>query len=308
MRNFIRPVRRLVGATCLGYHGGIGDHLMLSTLARELKRRGHRRVFIITQYPDLFLGNTDIDGVTPAGSNLSRLYIRLAGDRALWPTYLLNHDPVADTRDPPPDPALAYLCRVVGITGRVALRPYLTLSEPERAWGAAYRGCIAVQSSGLGAGVRCLNKEWYPERFAEVAAHLIGSHPVVQVGSPDDPPVPHTHDLRGKTSVRQLAAVLANCRMFVGLEGMPMHMARAVDCPSVIVYGGRLRPDQIGYICNENLYTPVACAPCWRFSRCDFGRVCLEMITARDVIAAAERLLARPRDGLAVETYEITEG
>jgi ADP-heptose:LPS heptosyltransferase len=96
--------------------------------------------------------------------------------------------------------------------------------------------------------------------------------------------------------------------MFVGLEGLPMHMARAVDCPSVIVYGGRLRPDQIGYICNENLYTPVACAPCWLDWQCDFGRICLEMITARDVIAAAERLLARPRDGLAVETYEITTG
>ena len=87
-----------------------------------------------------------------------------------------------------------------------------------------------------------------------------------------------------------------------------MHMARAVDCPSVIVYGGRLRPDQIGYICNENLYTPMACAPCWREHRCDFDRACMDAITAPDVIAAAGRMLARPRDGLAVESYEITGG
>jgi ADP-heptose:LPS heptosyltransferase len=308
MRHLVQPVRRLVGATCLGHLGGIGDQLMLSTVARELKRRGCRHVFIICGYPELFQGNPDVDRAAAPGSRLLWLFTRLAGDRALWPSYVINYDPITDTRDAPPDPAVAYMCRVVGITGQVALRPYLTLSEPERAWGAAYRGCIAVQSSGLSARFRLLNKQWYPERFAEVAAHLIAAHPVVQVGSPDDPPVPHTHDLRGRTSLRQLAAVLANCRMFVGLVGLPMHMARAVDCPSVIVYGGRERPDQTGYICNENIYNGVACAPCWRDSRCDFGRVCLEMITARDVIAAAERLLARPRDGLAVETYEITTG
>src|SRR5262249_14318072 len=153
------------------------------------------------------------------------------------------------------------------------------------------RGCIAIQSSGLSGRWLLLNKQWFPERFAEVAAHLIKSHPVVQVGSAQDPPVPCTHDLRGKTSLRQLAGLLANCRMYVGLEGMPMHMARAVDCPSVIVYGGRLRPDQIGYICNENLYNAVECAPCWLDTRCNFGRVCMDMITTAAAIEAVERML-----------------
>jgi hypothetical protein len=304
-RHLVRPVRRLIGANCLFYHGGIGDHLLLSTIARELKRRGSRYVFIISDYPDLFLGNRDVDAVTAPDSPRAWAFMKLAGDRTVMPTYLINYDPATDTRDPPPDPAVAYMCRMAGITGPIAVRPYFTLPEAEREWGAPYRGCIAVQSSGLSAKFPSLNKQWYPERFAEVAAHLIKSHPVVQVGSPDDPPVPHTHDLRGRTSLRQLAALFFHCRMYVGLEGMPMHMARAVDCPSVIVYGGRLRPDQIGYICNENLYNPVACAPCWLDSRCDFGRVCMETISTQAVVEAAERMLARPRDGLAVESYEI---
>jgi ADP-heptose:LPS heptosyltransferase len=96
--------------------------------------------------------------------------------------------------------------------------------------------------------------------------------------------------------------------MFLGPETMPMHLARAVDCPSVIVYGGRISPEQIGYICNENVYRKMECGPCWREHRCDFDRACLSSIAAPDVIAAAERLLARPRDGLAVESYEITGG
>ncbi len=306
VRSFKRfALRRLVDATCLDYYGGIGDHLLLATIARELKRRGGRHVFIISDYPELFRGNADIDRAARPGSRLAWAFMKIAGERVIHPSYLINQDTVADTRDQPPDPAVAYMCRMAGITGSVDLRPYIYLSEDELAWGARFQGCIAVQSTGLSARFPALNKEWYPERVAEVAGHLIRSHPVVQIGSPSDPSVPTTYDLRGKTSLRQLAAALAHCRMLVGLEGMPMHMARAVECPSVIVYGGRLRPDQIGYICNENLYTPMHCAPCWRDSHCDFGRACLDKITARDVIEAAERLLSRPREGLAVESYEI---
>lgn len=51
MRYLARPVRNLVDATFLTYYGGIGDHLMLSTVARDLKRRGRRSVPIISDYP-----------------------------------------------------------------------------------------------------------------------------------------------------------------------------------------------------------------------------------------------------------------
>jgi hypothetical protein len=309
IRPLVRPMRRFVGATCLMNDAGIGDQLMLTTVARELKRRGCRRVLILCRdSPALYLHNRDVDAAAILGSPVPHwVFTRLAGNRNFWPSLVIKFD-LLNGHVPAPEPMLAYLCRQVGITGRVDLRPYITLSGPEHAWGATYRGCIAIQSSGLGARAPLPNKEWFPGRFAEVAAHLIRSHPVVQIGSPGDPAVPCTHDLRGRSSLRQLAALLAHCRMFVGQVGMPMHMARAVDCPSVIVYGGRERPDQTGYICNENLYNNVACAPCWLDNRCDFGRVCMETIPAAAVIAAAERMLARSREDLAVETYEIIEG
>jgi hypothetical protein len=306
MRSVTRSVREMVGATCLSCHGGgIGDQLMLSTIAHELKLRGCRNVLIVTQYPDLFLGNPDVNGVAIPGSRRAWVFMKLAGERTRSPSYLINYDPRDDTRDPPPEHVLAYMCRMVGITGRVGLRPYLSLSRSQREWGAPYEGCIAVQSSGLGAGYLLLNKQWFPQRFAQVAAHLLKTHPVVQIGNPIDPAVPCTYDIRGKTTLRQLAAVLAHCRMFVGLVGMPMHLARAVECPSVIVYGGRERPDQTGYSCNENIYNPVACAPCWQDSRCDYSRVCMESIPTERAIEAAERLLEKPRVQLEVDSYDI---
>jgi ADP-heptose:LPS heptosyltransferase len=305
-----RSVRRIAGATCLWYrYGGIGDHLMLSTVARELKRRGTRNLLVITEYPDLFLHNRDITALAAPGSRRAGAFLRLAGESTLTPAYhdlLIRDDPTGERRNPPPEHLLACLCRAAGMVGPVDLRPYLMPSESERASAAPYHGCIAIQSSGLAGRFPLLNKQWSPERFAEVAAHLIEDHPVVQIGSPDDPPVPWTHDLRGKTPLRRLAAILSHCRLFIGLVGMPMHLARAVDCPAVIVYGGRERPDQSGYVCNENLYTSMHCSPCWLDSRCDFGRACMDSISAPDVIEAAGRMLSRPREGLAIDSYDIT--
>ena len=56
---------------------------------------------------------------------------------------------------------------------------------------------------------------------------------------------------------------------------------------------------------KQYLYNGVECAPCWLDTRCDFGRFCMDMITTGAVIDAAGRMLARPREGLAVESYEI---
>jgi ADP-heptose:LPS heptosyltransferase len=84
-----------------------------------------------------------------------------------------------------------------------------------------------------------------------------------------------------------------------------MHLARAVDCPSVIVYGGREPPSLTGYSCNQNVTRTPVCSPCWQRNRCDFDRVCLEDIAAEDVIAAIEHALSAPRTSLAVDYAEL---
>ena len=94
-------------------------------------------------------------------------------------------------------------------------------------------------------------------------------------------------------------------RKFVGLEGFLMHLARAVECPAVIVFGGRSAPWQLGYVCNINIHSTISCAPCWRSNDCEFGRQCMHGISAADVIAAAREMIRRPRNPLAVETVAI---
>ena len=295
------------GATFRGisqvvYFGGdgLGDELLCSGPLHELRRRGQTGLGVMTNRPEFFLHSPDVDAVRPmAHDDLS--FLTRIGVLASSTTYIHERRP-PDIDVPPPRHLLAEMCRLCGISGEIEVRPWLWLTETERAAAKPYAGCIAVQSSRRSASLAIGNKEWLPERFQQVVAALASRHRVVQLGLPDDPPLFGAEDLRGKKSFRQSAAILDGATAFVGLVGFLMHLARAVDCPSVIIYGGRERPDQSGYVCNENLFTPLPCAPCWRWNSCDFGHACMTTIQASDVLAALDRLLLRPRAPLAVAT------
>jgi ADP-heptose:LPS heptosyltransferase len=145
-------------------------------------------------------------------------------------------------------------------------------------------------------------KEWFPERFQEVVSALRHKYNFVQIGLKSDPPLDGVLDMRGKTSLRQAAAIMSGSWVFVGLVGLLMHLARAVDCRSVIIFGGREAPNQSGYSCNENLFAELACSPCWRWSRCAHDRECMKMITADRVIEGIERQVSRQGQSLPVDT------
>jgi ADP-heptose:LPS heptosyltransferase len=146
-----------------------------------------------------------------------------------------------------------------------------------------------------------LNKEWSPERFQRVVNRLRPVWDLVQIGAPGDPLLAGVIDARG-TGLREAAAVLSRSQVFIGQEGFFMHLARAVECRAVIVFGGRVRPTDTGYSCNENLFSPVPCAPCWQNSRCEHGRRCLDLITVDAVEDAARRALARAEEPLVEDT------
>jgi ADP-heptose:LPS heptosyltransferase len=149
--------------------------------------------------------------------------------------------------------------------------------------------------------------EWYPERFQAVVDALKGEFNFVQVGGVGDPALRGVLDLRGKTSLRESAAVVARSLTFLGKAGFLMNVARAVGTRSVIVYGGREMPEETGYAGNENLYSPLGCAPCWLIDGCPYDRECMKMITVEQVIAAVRRQAGRVGAPWAAERAVIPE-
>jgi len=281
--------------------GGIGDDLLCTTVFHELRKRQAHGIAFSTQHPDLFRGNADVDTLIHCPRPRLGPWLR-AGLPFLRLGYA-DFDPTTDRDQPPTEHILAIICRRANLTGQVALRPYVFLTTEELAAGRLADNQIAIQSSGQGAAYFMRNKEWFPDRFQEVCNQLRSDYTVVQIGSIQDPPLNGALDLRGRTTVRQSAAILANSSVFIGLVGFPMHLARAVDCRAVVVYGGRETPQQTGYTANINLIGEPPCSPCWLRNRCDFDHECMRMIPPDAVVQAAREQIARR--GTALETSTV---
>ena len=280
--------------------GRMGDDLMCSTILRELRKRGKRSLAVVTPNPSLFEKNPDVQKIIlQSDARLNRW------GRAGLPVVKLAHTGYDAARDldlPPDEHVLIRICRLAGIRGPVELRPYIFLTAAELAAGKLVENQVAIQSSGLSSPLGLLNREWYQQRFQELCAELRSDVRVVQIGGISDMRLEGAVDLRGKTSLRQTAAVLANSLVFIGLVGFVMHLARAVDCRSVIIYGGREKPAITGYVANKNLYTQVRCAPCWFRNACEFNHKCMDMISVEQVIAATADQISRHGTLLEVQT------
>jgi ADP-heptose:LPS heptosyltransferase len=282
---------------------GIGDDLMCSALFRELRKRGQHRLWMMTHWPELFANNPDFDVVLPVDYRYIGFARRFNAGymRPNWSEYVEGQDAAI----PPNIHALARMCQKAGVTGEVSLRPYFYLTQEERHFGRFAQYQVAIQSSGLSARSPVINKEWYPERFQQVVNALKADFQFVQIGSATDPLLEGVIDLRGKTTIRQTAGVLSNSVAFVGLEGFPMHLARAVDCPGVILFGGRSQPHLLGYICNVNLTAKPPCSPCWQHQVCDEDRLCMRLIEVPQVIAAVRTQAARAGQPLETATLSL---
>ena len=289
-----------------------GDDLLCTAMLRELRKRGRGGLMMISNHRELFIGNNDPAYVRPLWRRYSmdsstvsicRRFTQIWGGEFKRPHYALLDG--EDRSKPPSRHIIAEVCADVGITGPVAVRPYLTLTDEERQSAGWARGRIVVQSSGMAARHPVRNKQWPQERFQGVVDALHEQVEFIQLGATTDPSLRHVKDMRGATSIRETAAILYNARLYVGTVGFLMHLARAVECPGVIVFGGREAPWQSGYICNLNLYTALPCAPCWRWSSCDFDRKCMSDISVADVVFAIHQMMERPRGPLAIETVEI---
>ncbi|QDU61805.1 ADP-heptose--LPS heptosyltransferase 2 [Planctomycetes bacterium Pan216] len=99
----------------------------------------------------------------------------------------------------------------------------------------------------LNPGSRWDTKRWPAERFAEAANRYFGDRPgsCVVLGAPDEVDVaerlvakldrPH-RNLAGKTSLRELVAILDACDVMLTNDSGPMHVAAAVGTPTVSVF------------------------------------------------------------------------
>lgn len=97
-----------------------------------------------------------------------------------------------------------------------------------------------------------VGRQWFG--FNEIAIALRKSgHKIVCVGSENELLVDCDLDLRGKTTIQELADVIEKSELFIGIDSFPFHVAQAVNAPSVVFFGS-INP--VTRVVRENV-TPI---------------------------------------------------
>jgi heptosyltransferase I len=146
-------------------------------------------------------------------------------------------------------------------------------------------------------------KHWGSDKFAEVARHFLQKgFAVALMGTRRERVVceevarlaPGVVDVAGETTLTELAALIRRSAISVTNDSGPMHLAVALDRPVVSVFGPT-DPIWIGPYGRADavLRAGVACSPCFlrQLSRCRYGHVCMENVSARAVIERVEHVL-----------------
>ncbi len=144
-------------------------------------------------------------------------------------------------------------------------------------------------------------KRWLPDRFAETADRLVRESGakrirVVMVGARGEETLGQAIAermatkpivLSGRTSIRQLMAVIKRCSLFITNDTGPMHIAAAFGVPVVAIFGPTdWRTTAPLGAAHSIVRHEVECAPCL-LRECPIDHRCMTRVTVDEVCEAA---------------------
>jgi heptosyltransferase-2 len=193
-----------------------------------------------------------------------------------------------------------HMLQQFGITGGSG-DPLLEVSHAEQKWAEEKLGGGNFFAINPGAAYGSA-KRWIPERFAEVGDSLARQYGVkiVLTGGPGEMEIGRDIEsfmlekplnLIGRTSVREMMAVINRCRLMVTNDSGPMHVAAALGVPIVAIFGPTDHTTTYPWAKQYRIVRKdLECAPCLK-RQCPTDHRCMEAVSAEDVLKACHYLL-----------------
>lgn len=319
---FLRALRRQCPAATVATLGPrrCRDILLASPLVTELidyEERGDHRSLLAKGRVARFLRRRRFDAAFILRRSLSRslllaaagipVRVGFANPKSGW---LLTHR--AQWPNRPLHKAHSYLrlLEAVGLRPEAAPYEYVVRDDERRAARALLR---SLGSNGGGSvvvlhpGANWPHKRWPAERFASLGDQLAGAAglTVVVTGGPEDTPLVQTiaRQMRrppmvvaGRTSIRELAALLELAHLVVSNDTGVLHLAGALRRPLVALYGPT-SPTLTGPLGDSErtivLHHPDCCPQIPCFSPWRPPHPGMEAITVEEVYEAAQQLLGQ---------------
>ena len=274
---------------------GLGDVLLSTSIIKAWHRINRYDLLIVqTRFPELFKGNPDIR--FSFHEDRRKSLESLFGKALIWRlgSYFNRMLENNEVKIIYPFPC-ANRHLMDGMADELGIelldserKPFVYLTEYEKNESGWARDHVVVQSTST--SYWTLNKGWIEGRMNELTARIRARGlNVIQLGDAKDEKLDDVIDMRGKTGLRESAAILSNAKLLIGLEGGLAHLARAVNCPAIIIYTGYTKPVETGYSENINIRSDKAGESCWKREYCDHCRISAGDISVENVFSEFEK-------------------
>ena len=155
-------------------------------------------------------------------------------------------------------------------------------------------------------GTKFASNHWGDDRWENFLSLLASKYPnyyLIAIGSSDEFDLTEnllgswknrSLNLCGALSIRESAAVLSQCVIFVGHDSGPIHLASSVGTPCVGIYGSRNLPG-IWFPpgkTNQIIYTKIECQGCQLIVCSDKNNQCIRSISPSNALSAVEKILS----------------
>ena len=167
---------------------------------------------------------------------------------------------------------------------------------------------LVAPGGGVNPKTKMPEKRWPVERYAALIEMLAPDFAIALVGGPGDEETgtavagklkAEVTNLIGRTTLRELYALLTRADLFVGNDSAPMHLAAAAGAPTVAVFGPTDPTVNGPWSERAKVITrETDCAPCYRdgyFPECG-DRRCLENVSAAKIYAGVTEFLDSLKD------------
>jgi ADP-heptose:LPS heptosyltransferase len=282
----LHPRYKRKWVTLFRYTSALGDALLLSSLAREVKKRNPKAIIhVITGLPEVFDRNPDVDLVTKYNGNpvpgLGKFLIRYE-HRFPWKQHLINES-----------------ARCVDIFDSAELKTYFYPSPHDIEWAEHIVRNVKLPVILINrvAGPRTDKKNW-PENYWRVLVNeLVKNFTVIEIGlqspAPDGIPATNYIDLTGKTTLHQTAALMSKSILLICPVTGVLHLAASVNLQVLCILGGSEPAVATKYPGTHYIENLPACANCYEKGPCTNDFLCLTSILPETVLLKVRELTGK---------------
>lgn len=188
-------------------------------------------------------------------------------------------------------------------------QPYLFLTNEEKdAATALLRGCGIVPGKNIVVGINPgaaygSAKCWLPDRFRALTTKLLENPDIYIIYFGDSAGAPLVNDickdlpervinLAGKTSLRELVALINACNVFLTNDSGPMHIAAALQVPLLALFGSTNDVKTGPYGSGIVIHKHVECSPCYK-RVCPIDFRCMTRIGVDEVYNKLQQLIQK---------------